>query len=730
MALRGPTVSLLAVLAAAVPGAARAQSTLRAGAEFRVNEQTAGAQRRPAAAMWADGSFVVVWQSEMQDGNLFGIFGRRFDPTGAPLGPEFQVNQATLGEQTQAAVALDAQGRFTVVWRGEDGSQGGIFARQYSAAGAPTGAEVRVNVHTLAEQALPRVSAGPNGLVVVWQSDAQDGSGAGVYGRILTPNAVPVGVEIPLSVTTAGNQTAPAVAALPNGRFAVAWLGSSGSFPAVISRLFDGAGAPLNGEQVVASNYRVDHVSIAAAPYDTFTVGWWSASIFAGKIGYLTTDWGVSLREHSAAGVPGAITQTGGAGTGTTAFWEGSFATTFTGRSLVANTSAPDVLTCFEVPPPDGYCSYQAPEDGSGSSIFARAVGSPTAPPRARVNSYTASNQSRPAVAAELRGNAVIAWQSDGQDGSGMGIYAQRYGGFFPTSFAVDPGGNGVLDPGLAEEVRTSWHNRNGAAQAFGGWAWGLAGPAGATYSIPDAFASFGTVANGAVGSCAGDCYRVTATPAPSRPAVHWDAHLGESLLPEAVGVHAAWTLHVGGSFADVSSASPFYRFIETLLHNGVNNGCGGNAYCPLAAFTRDEMARSLLLARHGAGYAPPACGAPVFADVPSTSPFCPWIEELARRGVVGGCGGGNYCPTAAVSREQLPVFVLRTLDPAFTPPACGAPRFADVPASSPFCRWIEELARRGVVGGCAAGIYCPTALVSREQMAVFLTQSFGLRLY
>jgi hypothetical protein len=126
-----------------------------------------------------------------------------------------------------------------------------------------------------------------------------------------------------------------------------------------------------------------------------------------------------------------------------------------------------------------------------------------------------------------------------------------------------------------------------------------------------------------------------------------------------------------------------------------------------------------------------PACSPPnLYADVPETSPFCDVIEELTRRGVVGGCGGGNYCPAAAVTREQMPVFMLRLLDAALNPPACTTPMFADVPAGSPFCRWIEELARRGVVGGCGGGNYCPTAPVTREQMAVFLSGTFGLKLY
>jgi predicted TIM-barrel enzyme len=141
-------------------------------------------------------------------------------------------------------------------------------------------------------------------------------------------------------------------------------------------------------------------------------------------------------------------------------------------------------------------------------------------------------------------------------------------------------------------------------------------------------------------------------------------------------------------------------------------------------------MAVFVLLAKEGAEFAPSACTTPVFADVPAGSPFCRWIEELARRGVASGCGGGNYCPSAAVTREQMAVFVLRTLDPALDPPACTTPIFADVPASSPFCRWIEELARRGVVAGCGGGNYCPAAAVTREQMAVFITGTFGLTLY
>ena len=96
---------------------------------------------------------------------------------------------------------------------------------------------------------------------------------------------------------------------------------------------------------------------------------------------------------------------------------------------------------------------------------------------------------------------------------------------------------------------------------------------------------------------------------------------------------------------------------------------------------------------------------------------------------MTAGCGGGNYCPSDEVTREQMAVLVLRAANPSIDPLQCDptAPLFYDVPASSPYCRWIQELARAGVVGGCGGGNYCPTRPVTREEMSVFLSLVFIL---
>jgi hypothetical protein len=299
-----------------------------------------------------------------------------------------------------------------------------------------------------------------------------------------------------------------------------------------------------------------------------------------------------------------------------------------------------------------------------------------------------------------------------------------------PFALALDTAGNAVLEPNETAIMAPTWRNTGVAPVTLTGATSGFTGPVGAVYTNPDSVASYGTIGVAANGTCAtgGNCYSVLATAA-TRPITHWDTTILETVTPTATT--KSWTLHVGASFTDVPTSNGFYRFVETILHKGVTGGCTATTYCPSASTTREQMAVFVLVSREGPGYSPAACGAtPIFPDVPPSSPFCRWIEELARRGVVSGCGGGAYCPSAPVTREQMAVFVLRTVDPSLNPLACGIPVFSDVPAASPFCRWIEELVRRGVVTGCGGGNYCPAANVSREQMAVFVAVTFGLTLY
>jgi len=98
-------------------------------------------------------------------------------------------------------------------------------------------------------------------------------------------------------------------------------------------------------------------------------------------------------------------------------------------------------------------------------------------------------------------------------------------------------------------------------------------------------------------------------------------------------------------------------------------------------------------------------------------------------QGITTGCGGGKFCPTNAVNRQQMAVFLLKTLEgSSYDPPACANPTFTDVPCSNPFSKWIYELVDRGITAGCGGGLYCPLTNANRGQMATFVVKTFSLQ--
>ncbi len=122
----------------------------------------------------------------------------------------------------------------------------------------------------------------------------------------------------------------------------------------------------------------------------------------------------------------------------------------------------------------------------------------------------------------------------------------------------------------------------------------------------------------------------------------------------------------VGGTtgFSDVPPSYWAAAWIKQFAAEGITSGCGTGIYCPDSPVTRAQMAIFLLRAKHGAGYTPPSGGSSTgFADVPTSYWAATWIKQLAAEGITGGCGGGNYCPEAPVSRAQMAVFLVRTFN-------------------------------------------------------------------
>lgn len=53
-----------------------------------------------------------------------------------------------------------------------------------------------------------------------------------------------------------------------------------------------------------------------------------------------------------------------------------------------------------------------------------------------------------------------------------------------------------------------------------------------------------------------------------------------------------------------------------------------------------------------------PAPASATFSDVPTSHPQFQFVEALFAAGITAGCGGGNYCPDAPLTRGQMAVFL------------------------------------------------------------------------
>ena len=180
--------------------------------------------------------------------------------------------------------------------------------------------------------------------------------------------------------------------------------------------------------------------------------------------------------------------------------------------------------------------------------------------------------------------------------------------------------------------------------------------------------------------------------------------------------------------FADVPPAYWAVSSIETLYASGITGGCASNplTYCPTTSVTRAQMAIFLVRAKHGVNFVPPAATG-VFSDVPVGSFGASYIEQLAADGITSGCGGGKFCPSAAVTRAQMAVFLVKARHGAAFVPPTATGMFPDVPVGSFGADYIEQLAADGVTSGCGGGNFCPGTVVKRDSMAVFLVKNFTL---
>jgi S-layer homology domain len=165
------------------------------------------------------------------------------------------------------------------------------------------------------------------------------------------------------------------------------------------------------------------------------------------------------------------------------------------------------------------------------------------------------------------------------------------------------------------------------------------------------------------------------------------------------------------GSVLDVWRANPNYHDHEKAFASTRTPGA--------TAYTDTENAdsgyyRSLVTQPE------PYPGTP-FTDIAASS-FADDIVWLFDSGITSGCSDARYCPNGSVSRGQMASFLARALDL----PAASKDYFSDDDGNSHESN-INKVREAGITSGCGTGKYCPTALVSRAQMASFLAKALAL---
>lgn len=364
--------------------------------EFQVNVTINSDQTYPTAAITTDGRFVIAWQTTSD------IFARYYSGQGTQPGGELQINMNASDAWGRPAAAMSPTGDFVVVWNGS--TNNAVFGRRFDAQATPLGDEFQVNVNTSSNPQLPAVAMADDGRFVVgWRSFGLDGSGFGVHARRFDASGSPLTIDFVVNTTTLGHQSWPAVGVSGDGRFVVAFAGPGATTTDIWAQRYSGAGVSQGGELLV-NTYTPSAQqtpAVAAADDGHFVVVWQSQDQDG-------AGFGIYAQAFTASGATSGMESP--VNTYTTDDQEfPAIAMAGDGRFVVVWESGN--------------------QDGDREGIYARrfnANGSP-AGGEIQVNQCTADDQVNASVAMADDGSFVVTWQSDNQDGSGYGVYAQRF---------------------------------------------------------------------------------------------------------------------------------------------------------------------------------------------------------------------------------------------------------------------------------------------------------------
>ncbi|MDX2361589.1 MAG: HYR domain-containing protein [Crocinitomicaceae bacterium] len=212
---------------------------ISATSETLVNTTTTDStQQNCAVAMDTLGRYVVVWESEGEDGDGFGIYAKIYNADHTVRVADFQINtnsDADVNDQRFPDVAMNAEGTFCVTWQSQEDegwsdtwmewrSQGwDVYRRIYDIDGNAVSSQSRVNSSTAGNQMHPAIAAGDDFFVVTYASEVTGENESEIYGRPFMSNGANVNSPQLIHSVTGSHMMHPDVAMTPTNEYTFTW---------------------------------------------------------------------------------------------------------------------------------------------------------------------------------------------------------------------------------------------------------------------------------------------------------------------------------------------------------------------------------------------------------------------------------------------------------------------------------------------------------------------------
>ncbi len=239
-----------------------------------VNPTTAGQQLAPAVDMAADGSFVVVWEDDNDLNGVFQIYARGFNADGSERFAVRTVNSVADGQQRNPAVAVAPDGRFVVAWEDDQdrNDEMQIWVRGFNADGSERFADRSVHADNIGSRLRPALAAlADGGFLVAWEDDGDGNGSYQIHARGFGPTGAERLARLTVNSVADGQQRRPVIDADSGGGFVVLWQDdqeNDGNYQ-IFARAFEAGGSQRFADLRVNSNAAGQHLAPALSVADS-----------------------------------------------------------------------------------------------------------------------------------------------------------------------------------------------------------------------------------------------------------------------------------------------------------------------------------------------------------------------------------------------------------------------------------------------------------------------------